>query len=368
MTATTIQEQPLVRVDMMAAPLNPADVMCIHGRYPSPFGSSSREAFAASLRASPLFSSSSSGRTVAGSEGWGRIVEIVGGASASSDANYSLDLKEGDCVVPGVPGMGTMRSSLWLPANNVVPLSRGSELLDKGDPTAVAPLFQTAGTALRMLEDFVDLQRGDIVVQNAGNSAVGLMASQLVSSNGVKTVSLVRRGDRSTSQYDELVEYLTVTGKNVAVFAEEDLTNDSASFRSCLEHVREMGQAPPRLALNAVGGVSSSLLLNMLGDSGTMVTYGGMSQQPIQVKTTQFIFRDKRLVGYWHSRWMAQQSSIEERVAMMDRLVSLVLDASLQCPPVKSFHLSEFQAALEFEANQSNQAIRRKVVFDCREH
>jgi hypothetical protein len=34
-----------------------------------------------------------------------------------------------------------------------------------------------------------------------------------------------------------------------------------------------------------------------------MVTYGGMSRQPVTVSTTAFIFKDVTLRGFWMSRW-----------------------------------------------------------------
>jgi len=348
--------QPYVRVKMLCASLNPADLNMVSGTYPSPYRrGSAQEKFALSKRAAALGGGHD---TIGGSEGWGRVVEVVGDSGGH-------DLVVGDFVTPSFSGFGTWRSSMWLPADHLVKIPHGDELLAKHGAAAVAPLFQTAGTALRLLNDFAELNLGDVVVQNAGNSTVGLMASQMAAANGAKTVSLVRRKNRSSQQFNELVEYLMETGKNAAVFAEEDLLEDKDKFQQCFEAVRDSGAAP-QLALNAVGGASANLLLKLLGDSGTLVTYGGMSHQPVSVKTTHFIFRDLRLVGYWHSKWMAQRSSINSRAAMVNKLVSLVLKDKVKCPSVQTFALSDFQEALEVNAQQSNEAIRKKVVFDCR--
>ena len=128
--------------------------------------------------------------------------------------------------------------------------------------------------------------------------------------------------------------------------------------------IRSLGAAP-QLALNAVGGEAASLLLKLLGDGSTMVTFGAMAQQPIKVKATHFIFRDLRLVGYWHSRWMAQRSKVDDRSAMVSKLVSMVLQDQVHCPPVECFALSDYSSALKFHSQQSHEAIRKKVVFDC---
>lgn len=99
------------------------------------------------------------------------------------------------------------------------------------------------------------------------------------------------------------------------------------------------------------------------------VTYGGMSKKPVTAATPQLIFKDLRLRGYWHSRWTVRQSW-QEKCDMVNELANLALNENgqqLQCPPVRVFHLSQFKEAIDCDASQSNEVIRSKVVFDCRE-
>jgi trans-2-enoyl-CoA reductase len=302
-------------------------------------------------------------RKVAGSEGWGLVTAIRSGGGGGGD---DCSLKVGDYVVPGQPGLGTCRSCAWWPAEAVIQLERGRELWDAvGGAAAAAPLFQTGGTALRLLRDFVTLEPGDVVVQNAGNSAVGYMASQLAANMGLHPVGLVRRGKRSPEQFADLVEYLMKHGKNSLVVADDDVAANEKDVRITFDSLRDLSNQPPRLASNAVGGASAGLLLQVLGPGGTMVTYGGMSTQPVTVPTGHLIFEDIKLAGYWQSRWMAQQSSAEQRTRMMNKLVDSVLDGKLKCPPVISFPLSDYKAVFECEAQQSGETIRSKIVFDC---
>lgn len=165
-----------------------------------------------------------------------------------------------------------------------------------------------------------------------------------------------------------MVQYLTRQGKNDLVVAEEDLY-DRESFAANQELFRQLvdgDKSAPTLALNAVGGQSASLLLKLLAPGGTMVTYGGMSAQPVTVHTPQLIFQDLQLRGYWHSRWMAR-ASLETKTKLCNDLVDLVLDQGLTCPPVKVFRLQDYKQALEFNSQQSEAPIRTKVVFDCQE-
>jgi mitochondrial enoyl-[acyl-carrier protein] reductase / trans-2-enoyl-CoA reductase len=252
----------------------------------------------------------------------------------------------------GVSGWGTMRSSLWIPTKDL--LSVPSALYDEVGP-AGCTLFQLGGTAIRMLTDFMahssSVSGNEVVIQNAGNSGVGLMTSQLAKAMGdVSVVSLVRRGSKSSHEMEELVQYLTQVGRCDIVVVEEDLLDDKQALHTLQQQLRDLSATHqlPKLALNAVGGPSAQLLLKLLDSGGTMVTYGGMSGQGVQVGTPQLIFKDLRVVGYWHSRWM-------------------VLDGVVSLPPVQVFPLRELQQGLKWQSTQSNSAIRSKLVWDCQE-
>lgn len=337
-----------VRVEMWHAPLNPADINTIQGKYPSPRGANNDDRIRSS-RFEP-------GMTVAGSEGWGCVTHVVGDAAG---------VQVGDAVVIGQPGIGTFRSSFWTPATSVLPLQQGHQLKELfGSQAATVP--QLGGTALRMLRDFVLLQRGDVVLQNAGNSGVAFMASQLGKALlDVSVVSIARRAERSETEWRELVNHLMSDGKSAMVVAEEDLDSREAinEFQTELKKLSRTGQLP-MLALNAVGGQSASILCKCLDTGGTMVTYGGMSMKPVTLATPQLIFKDLRAVGYWHSRWMVQ-NSLAARQELVDELTNAVLREHLLCPPVKDFPLSRADEA--FTYNHYDSAIRRKIVFDCQE-
>ena len=334
---------------MLHAPWNPADKNTIQGKYPSP------------LRhpLPPPPSARGDAWKVAGSEGWGRVVDTTTTSSPSSNT-----LAPGTLVTLGQSGMGTFRSSLWLPRQAVIPIPRGLEL-EETVGAAASTLFQLGGTAWRMLHDFEQLG-GDncVIVQNAGNSGVGWMISQLAAVRNIRVISLVRRGTKSPDDFDRLVDALTQQHTNTThVVAEEDLLEDPEALRALQS---TFDQRPPRLAMNAVGGPSASLLLKMLAPGGTMVTYGGMSMKPVTIATPQLIFKDLNVRGYWHSRWMAQ-SFRPPKEQMVEALVHAVLDQNVQCPPIELFSLSQFHDVLEFESQQSAEAIRKKIVLDCRD-
>lgn len=63
------------------------------------------------------------------------------------------------------------------------------------------------------------------------------------------------------------------------------------------------GREKVKIGLNCVGGKPTSALVKCLSPSGHLVTYGGMSKQPLQLPTAALIFKDLKFSGFWVSRW-----------------------------------------------------------------
>jgi trans-2-enoyl-CoA reductase len=78
----------------------------------------------------------------------------------------------------------------------------------------------------------------------------------------------------------------------------------------------------PLLGLNCVGGQSSSQLVKFLGNSGTLVTYGGMSKQPVTVSTSSLIFKNTNIKGFWISKW-TKENPPEARREMLREIAEM---------------------------------------------
>ncbi|KAL5716802.1 trans-2-enoyl-CoA reductase (NADPH) [Ranunculus cassubicifolius] len=172
-------------------------------------------------------------------------------------------------------------------------------------------------TALRMLEDFVELNSGDSIVQNGATSIVGQCVIQLAHIRGIQSINIIR--DRVGS--DEVKERLAKLGA-AEVFTESEL--GVRNIKGLLGDVPE-----PALGFNCVGGDSASLVLKFLRQGGTMVTYGGMSKKPVTVSTSSFIFKDIALRGFWLQKWLSAGKSEECRV-MIDYLLAVVKEGELK--------------------------------------
>ncbi|KAI1484447.1 alcohol dehydrogenase superfamily, zinc-containing protein [Biscogniauxia mediterranea] len=260
----------------LAAPINPADVNTIQGTY------GVKPTF------SPLIGTSEPS-VIPGNEG---VFEVVNPGSSSS-------LAKGDWVIPAKTGFGTWRTHAVAPS---------PEALIRVDRTGLTPL--QAGTvsvnpcsAYRMLRDYVrdpPLREGDWIIQNGANSGVGRAVVQLARLWGYRSINVVRaRPDPAATQ--RLKDDLAALGAT-HVLTEDEL--QAREFRDRVaEWTRDAGPAGVRLGLNCVGGKSAQALARALGPGATLVTYGGMSRQPVTLPTGLLIFKDLRFAGFWLSRW-----------------------------------------------------------------
>ncbi|XP_064846956.1 enoyl-[acyl-carrier-protein] reductase, mitochondrial isoform X3 [Oncorhynchus masou masou] len=226
--------QHSVRLRMLAAPVNPADINMLQGTYPI----------------LPVFPA------VGGNEGVGEVVEV--GRKVTS-------LRPGDWAIPWDAGFGTWRTEAVCEADDLLQVPKDIPLL------GAATIGVNPCTAYRMLQDFVKLKPGATVMQNGSNSAVGQAVIQIAAALGVKTINIIR--DRPNRL--ELEEELKSMGADF-VITEEEL--------QCLGLDNVIQELPkPILGLNCVGGQSGGLVLSSLCDGATLVTYGGMAKKPLQI-------------------------------------------------------------------------------------
>jgi NADPH:quinone reductase-like Zn-dependent oxidoreductase len=191
--------------------------------------------------------------------------------------------------------------------------------------------FINPPTAYCLLQKIVDLQAGDWIVQNAGNSAVGLSVIQIAKAFGYKTISQVRR--------EELVEPLQAMGADHVVLEGSDWAKQAGDLTA---------GAPVKLALNSIGGESAIDQIKALGDGGTQVTFGGMVGDKVRFPTRFLIFNDVRLVGFWWDQY-ARREGAEGIQAVMDEVYAMMADGRLKLPIEQSYSFSEYKAAIEHD-------------------
>ncbi|XVF68638.1 hypothetical protein PTKIN_Ptkin11bG0017500 [Pterospermum kingtungense] len=300
-----------VCVKMLASPINPSDINRIEGVYP----------------VRPQVPA------VGGYEGVGEVYSV--GSAVKG-------LSPGDLVIPSPPSSGMWQTYVVKDQDIWHKISKDSPI-EYAATVTVNPL-----TALRMLEDFTTLNSGDSIVQNGATSIVGQCVIQLAKTRGIHSVNIIR--DRAGS--DEVKERLKALGAD-EVFTESQLV--VKNVKGLLSNIPE-----PALGFNCVGGNAASLVLKFLRQSGTMVTYGGMSKKPVTVSTSSFIFKDLSLRGFWLQKWISAEKA-EECRPMLDYLLSLAQEGKLkyemELVPFNNFHIA-LDKALGKLGSQPKQVIK----------
>ena len=294
-----------VVVKMRAAPINPADLNQIEGKYP----------VRAELPATPGF------------EGAGIVVDV--GAEINGLTSGAL------VILPH--NAGTWRDAVAVKADELVVVPAGIE------PVHAAMLKINPMTAWRLLHDYVDLQHGNWLIQNAANSAAGRAVIQIAHELGYKTVNVVRRS--------ELIGELRADGGDVVLVDSENLRREVKDA---------VGDAPIRLGLNAVGGESALRLANCLAAGSTVVTYGAMSLQPLKIPNGLLIFKDLRFRGIWINKWY-DNATPAQRLEAFQRLFEMAKRGLLQTKVEKSYPLSEAKTAVAHAARGQRSG---KIIFE----
>ena len=179
---------------------------------------------------------------------------------------------------------------------------------------------------------------GDAVIQNGANSAVGKNVIQLAKNWGFKTVNVIRK--REDEEKQKMLEQELIQLGADHVITDEDLRNAER-----MNAIWKSGLSKPRLFLNCVGGKNATDCLRHLQAKGTMVTYGGMSRQPVIIPTGSLIFLDHHVHGFWMTKWYQEQPLCEQN-RMLDSVASALMDGSLKVTTPITFTIDQFAEAI----------------------
>ena len=281
-----------VRVRLLAATINPSDYGMIGGSY-------------GRLRELPA---------VAGREGVG-VVDAIGRGVTSVGVGARVRF----------PEAGAWQETACMAAADV--------LLVPADVSIEQAAFSFINppTAYCLLQKMVDLAPGSWVLQNAGNSTVGLAVIQMAKVLGFKTISQVRR--------EELIAPLKALGADHVVIEGSGWS----------KQVNELtGGEPIQLALNSIGGASASDQIKALGEGGTQVTFGAMVADLVRFPTRFLIFNDVRLVGFWWDQW-SQKAGAQGLNQVMSAVYAMMRDGKLKLPVEATYSFAEYEAAIKHD-------------------
>ena len=306
LTALTAQElkHDEVRLKMLYAPINPADINYIQGIY----------GIKPELPAVP------------GLEGCGEVIE-----------SRSDKLQTGYLVITINP-VGTWAEQVVCPAEHLLKIPSDTPV-EQASMLKVNPL-----TAWCMLTEFIDLPKGSWVIQNAANSGVGSCVIQIAKLLGLRTINLVRR--------EELIQPLTKLG------ADHVLLDEAES----IEAIRTItGDSPPALALNAVGGDSALRLMDAIATKGIHVTYGAMSRRSLKVPNKFLIFKRIQLHGFWVTEWI-KENDAQLVSDTYQQLAQWISEGKLAQPIDSTYALAEITTAMSRAMEDQRDG---KVLLEC---
>jgi trans-2-enoyl-CoA reductase len=291
-----------VLLEILAAPINPADLNFIEGTY----------------GIKPTLPST------VGIECFAKVIESRSGL-----------FKEGDLVIP-IQRIGGWADHAVTNEQNLI------RVPNEIDPLQASMLKVNPATANLLLTHFATLKPGDWVTLNAANSGVGQCTIQIAHHLGIRTLCFLRN--------NSLAPELKALGAT-AVFEDS-----SAGFT---EAQAALGQDQAKLAFNAVGGDSALRLMKLLANSGTHITYGAMARKPLTVPNGSLIFNDIRLRGLWVTQWI-RESNREILEQTYGHLAQLVIAGKLSQSVDRTFDLAEFSEAIQ---RLNNPARRGKILF-----
>ena len=279
-----------VLVQVLAAPINPSDVLTLTGQY-------------GTLPPLPA---------IGGNEGVGKVVAHGPGVSTPAIGQTVL--------LPR--GVGTWATHVVGEARRLMPLP------NEANPLQLAMMVVNPPTASLMLSEFVDLQPGEWVLQNAANSGVGEYLVQLARLRGFKTVNVVRR--------ESAVAAVRSAGGDVVLVDGPDLDQRVA---------KGTGQAPIRLAIDAIGGQATNRLAGCVAEGGTLVNYGMMSGEDCCVSPRSFIFRDVTLRGFWLALWF-RRATPAQQMAMFGEIGKLIATGQLKTRIQATYDVAQIKQAV----------------------
>jgi len=284
-------QQGQVLLELLAAPINPSDVLTLTGQYgilpPLP--------------------------AIGGAEGVGKVIEHGPGVTAPAIGQTVL-----------LPfGIGSWATHMVAEATALLPLP------NEADPIQLSMITVNPPTASLLLSEFVDLQEGDWVIQNAANSGVGSYLIDLAKLRGLKTVNVVRR--------ESLVEPLLAAGADVVLVDGQDLA----------ERVKAAtGDAQIKLGIDAIGGAATNRIGDTLTEGATLVNYGAMSGEPCMLHPTNIVFKDITVRGFWLVIWLRTATPAQQQ-ALYGELTGLMAQGKLSTAIDSTYTVKDIKKAVE---------------------
>ncbi|MEH6524635.1 MAG: 2-enoyl thioester reductase domain-containing protein [Sneathiella sp.] len=275
--------------DVLAFPINPADVAFCQGNY----------------RLKPPLP------TTPGAECVGRIIAVGSDVNAVSIGDIVINLERENWA-----------QQRRVKATSVIKLPSNINL------TQAAMIRINPPTVRLLLQDIVTLSAGDWIIQNVGNSAVGRQIIALAKHRGIRTINIVRRADVFDDMYALGADVCLLDGDDLQVRA--DKACDGAAIV---------------LGIDAISGSATARIAGCVAENATVCTYGSMSGLPASVPSFDLIYRGITFTGFMLGRFLAKYSTAEIE-AIYAEIADDVASGRLQAPVDKIYPIDDIKIAI----------------------
>jgi NADPH:quinone reductase-like Zn-dependent oxidoreductase len=282
-----------VRVRMLAAPVNPSDLLTVRGQY----------ARLPKLPATPGFE----GVGIVDSAGPGLLGKFLIGKRVAALSSRT----------------GSWAEFAIVAAKQAIPLSKNLPL------EQAAMFFVNPATAYVLTRKILAVPAGEWLLQTAAGSALGRMIIRLGRRFGFKTINVVRRSEQ--------VAELKALGGDVVI------AETGSGLR---EQVRSVTKGRGvRYAIDAVGGATGAAAAGCLAPGGRLVLYGTLSGEPLSLSPRDLIATSASIEGFWLGDWMARQNLIG-KLKLVRTITGLMLEGVLVSEVGQNFPLESIAEAV----------------------
>jgi NADPH:quinone reductase-like Zn-dependent oxidoreductase len=224
-------------------------------------------------------------------------------------------------------GHGTWAEYMVASTDLCIPLSQHISF-EQGAYLVINPM-----TALALVE--IAQTGGHLAfVQTAAASTLGLMTARLAQRFQLTGIQIVRT--------PEQVEKLKSLG------CEHVFDSSDASFQKRLAEACNKFKAT--IAFDAVGGELTRRLALAMPPESHIVVYGALAGEPLQIDSKDFFFRDKKLEGFWLSRWIKRKGFLQ-RLLLAYQIQKLIPN-ELQTRVQARFPLEDIFSAIDLYERQ----------------
>jgi len=302
MLSLKIEEKPLrqpqpdeLLVKMEAAPFNPSDIAFMQDNYQV-------------KKQMPC---------VPGFEGAGIVIEVGSNLDSKRWLNkrvscFSQQDKE-----------GTWAEYFYAKTNEVLPVS------DKLSASQAATFFVNPFTAWGLFE--IALQReSTAIIVNAAGGRVADFLFEIAKIHKVEVIAIVRKQKTAAALLERGL-------KNVLIETDPDFESKLYEMASKLNATT---------AFDAVGGLLSGQIFNLMPPDSEVVLYGGLSGKAISgLNPLDLIFENKMFTGFNLNDWMAENDAISFEVAR-ETLENMILEGRISTKIQQEVTLAELSKGL----------------------